>query len=119
MPALPLARAALAVLIVLLCTREAQTGSSLRVGDYDADGALPNGTSLPLYTLTWRAVGQPFADHNFVLNSSFTSEANTAFAEAPHKMLYTAVNIQDAAAFNTSRTLNGQIGDALCIITCS
>lgn len=117
MPARPLARAALAVLMILLCTRGARTASSLRVGDYDADGVLPNGTSLPLYTLTWRAVGQAFANRNFVLNSSFTSDANSAFAEAPHKMLYTAINIQDAAAFNTSRTLNGQIGDALCTVT--
>ena len=111
MPALSLARAALALLIIVVWPSEAQSAASLRVGDYDESGKLPNGTSLPLYTLTWRAIGRTFADSNFVLNNTFTSDANTAFGEAPHRMVYTAVNIRDAAAFNTTRTLNGQTGE--------
>lgn len=106
-----LAKAALALLILFVCSSETQAAATLRVGDYDENGKLPNGTSLPLYTLTWRAMGRTFADSNYALNTTFTSDANNAFGEAPHRMLYTAVNIRDAAAFNTTRTLNGRTGE--------
>ena len=104
---------AVAVLLFVACTSRAQdtsSNSSLRVKDYDAEGKLPNGTSMPLYTLTWRAVGSAFSANNFQLNATFTSHANTAFEQAPHKMVYTAVNVRDAAAFQTSRSLDGNTG---------
>lgn len=111
MPAVPLVTAAFVALTSLVCSSEAQSASSRRVGDYDEGSQLPTGASLPLYTLTWRAVGYSFAESDFMLNSTFTSDANTAFGEAPHKMIYTAVNIRDAAAFNTTRTSDGQTGE--------
>ena len=81
---------------------------SLRVGDYTDQ--LSNGTSLPLYTLIWRAIGRPFSDPNIV-NQTFATDANAAFLDARHSMIYTVANIKwSVFIINTTRTLNGVAG---------
>lgn len=81
---------------------------SLRVGDYTDQ--LSNGTSLPLYTLIWRAVGRSFYDP-ITVNQTLATDANTAFLEARHTMTYTVANIKwNVFIINTTRTLNGNTG---------
>ena len=82
--------------------------SGLRVGDYTDQ--LSNGTSLPLYTLIWRAIGRSFFDPNIV-NQTFATDANTAFLEARHSMTYTVANIKwSVFLINTTRTLDRNTG---------
>lgn len=87
----------------------------LRVGDYTDQ--LSNGTSMPLYTLIWRAIGRPFFAPTIV-NQTFATDANTAFLEARHSMTYTVANIKwSVFIINTTRTLNGNTGgQATCEI---
>ena len=94
----------------LASSNTSTTGASLRVGDYTTGDQLSNGTALPLYTLVWRAVGNSFSSGSVATNQSFAKNANTAFLDAPHTMTYTIINIQNAAASNTTRKLNGDIG---------
>lgn len=86
----------------------------LRVGDYT--DRLSNGTSLPLYTLIWRAIGRPFFDGSIV-NQTFATDANAAFLDARHSMTYTVANIKwSVFIINTTRTLNGKAGEQTCKI---
>ena len=94
----------------LASSNTSTTGASLRVGDYTTGDQLSNGTALPLYTLVWRAVGNSFSSSSVATNQTFAKNANTAFLDAPHTMTYTIINIQNAAASNTTRKLNGDIG---------
>ena len=84
---------------------------SLTVGDYTDQ--LSNGTSLPLYTLIWRAVGRSFYDP-VTVNQTLATDANTAFLEARHTTTYTVANIKRSVIIiNTTRTLDGNIGRGL------
>ena len=86
--------------------------ASLRVGDYATTDQLTNGTALPLWSLVWRAVGSSFATSSAPLNATFDQDANSAFLEAQHSMVYTVVNIRNAASANTTRKLDGRQGTA-------
>ena len=87
-------------------------GPSLRVGDYTTSGQLTNGSALALWTLVWRAVGSSFATNTIPLNPSFDQDANSAFLAAPHTMVYTVLNIRNAAANNITRKLDGRQGNS-------
>lgn len=104
----------LLMLAVLTVSSQAQPGSNLstvhgiRVGDYTDQ--LSSGTSLPLYTLIWRAVGSSFSVPGSV-NQSLETQANTAFLEPRHSMTYTVANIKwNTVIINTTRTVNDDSG---------
>lgn len=107
-------RLLLVVLASSTVSSQAQLGNNLstvhgiRVGDYTDQ--LANGTSLPLYTLIWRAVGSSFADPSSV-NQTFETQANNAFLKDRDTMKYTVANIKwNTVIINTTRTVNGASG---------